>query len=73
MCGLHAHEKNKSTNATQFGGGRPQPKYSTINHLVYLCVSINFIEIWINDLSNNFTWHCYAYQDKMKEVLKNSY
>ena len=53
MRGLHAYNKynDKSTGATDFGDGRPLPEDSTINSLIYLCVSINFIETWINALA----------------------
>ena len=68
MCGLHAYQKHndKSTDATNFDSGRPLPDYSIINTLVYLCVSIKFIDTWINALATNFTWHCCAYKEKIK-------
>ena len=45
MCDLYAYDKEnyKSTDATNFYGGRPIPYYSTTVSLVSLCVSINFI------------------------------
>ena len=46
-------------------------RYSTINYLIYIYVSINFIDTWFNALSNNFVWHCYAYQEKMKNIFIN--
>ena len=54
MCVLHAYRKenDKSSDATNFGGGRPIPYNSTRISLVYLCVSINFIETWLNILDN---------------------
>ena len=72
MCGLHVFDKqnNKSTNATNFGVGKPQTESSTINTLVYLCVSMNFIYNWISTLSNSFAWRCRAYRDKMKESFE---
>ena len=68
MCGLHAHEKqnDRSTDATKFGGGIPLPEDSTIKPLVYICVSINFMETWLNNLAILFSWCCCAYQDKIK-------
>ena len=45
MCGLNAYNKkyDKSTDATNFGGGRPVPEDSTINPLVSMFVIISFI------------------------------
>ena len=63
MCCLNAYDKenDNSTNATNFGGGRPMPDDSTSVSLVSLCVSINFIETWINVLSKTFECRCCAY------------
>ena len=72
MCGLYAYNKDNdnSTDATDFGGGRPLPEYSTINPLIYPCVSINFIGTWSNILGKTFAWRCCAYQDNTKEIFK---
>ena len=45
MFGLHAYYKQRemSTDAMSFGVRTPPPEYSTINYLIYLRVSINFI------------------------------
>ena len=53
MCGLHAYykENDKSTDEKHFCGGRPIPDDSTKVSLVYLCVSINFIDTWPNVLA----------------------
>ena len=52
MCSLHAYNKEnyKSTDATDFGGGRPLPEYSKTDSLVSLCVSIKFIDTCLNVL-----------------------
>ena len=72
MRGLNAYykENDKSTDATEFGCGRPLTLDSTTDSLVSLCVSIKFIENWINVLANNFAWRCYAYHDNPKEIFK---
>ena len=64
MCGLHTYDNknHKSTDAIKFGGERPLTEYSTINHLVSICVIIKFIEYWLNTLAICFAWHCCAYQ-----------
>ena len=51
MCGLHANNKHNdnSTDAKNFGGGRPLPADSKINPILYLCVNINFIYACLND------------------------
>ena len=43
--------KKKSTDVTKLGGGRHLQKYSTINPLVSICVSINFIDTCLNTLA----------------------
>ena len=71
MCGVHAYNRknDKSTDVTDFGGGRPQPEYSTKTNLVYLYVSINYIETWLYVLGGN-SWRCCAYEEKTKERFK---
>ena len=46
MCIIYPYKdkKGNSTDAKNFGGGRPLTEYSTIIPLIYICVSINFIE-----------------------------
>ena len=75
MCGLHAYDKlnDKSTNASIFCGGRSLPEYYTIDSLVYLCVSINFIDTWLKALENNSALSFCAYQYNMKELSENTY
>ena len=41
-------KNDKSTDEKNFGNGRPLPEYSTINSIIYLCVSINSIYTWLN-------------------------
>ena len=48
MCGLHAYDKKMISQQKNFGNGRPLPEYSTINSIIYLCVSINSIYTWLN-------------------------
>ena len=52
MCGLHTYDKLKdiSTGATYLCGGRPLPEYSNVVSLVSLCITIPFIDTWINIL-----------------------
>ena len=57
---------NKSTYATNVGGGRPIAEYSTINNLVYLCASINFMGASINALEKIIVWSCCSYQENMR-------
>ena len=67
ICGIHDYnKKDKSNDAPNFGGGRPLPEYSIINPLVSICVSINFMDTWINALAKKIEWHCWAYQEKTK-------
>ena len=49
MFGLHINDKlnDNSTDATNFGYGRPIPDYSTTIYLIYFCVSIKLIHTWI--------------------------
>ena len=72
MCELHAYDKRKykSTGATYFHGGRLLSEYSSVNPIIYICVTINFIETWINTLDKNITWRFLAYQDNTKEIIK---
>ena len=53
MCGLHAYEKenDKQTDATECCGGITLSSNYTINPLVYLCVSIKFIDTWTCSIS----------------------
>ena len=70
MCDLHGYEKTMKGQMMQknFGGGIPLSEEYTINPLVYLCVSIKFIETWLNVLEIVFAWRCCDYQYKMKEL-----
>ena len=72
MCGLYAYNKenDRSTYATNFVGGRPIPDYSTLISLVSLCVSIKFIDTWLNALAKTLAWRCCDYQENMKETIK---
>ena len=56
MCGFNAYNKenDKSTDATNFGGGTPLLEYSTTYPLFYFCVRINFIYTWLNVLAIYF-------------------
>ena len=54
-------KNDKSTDATDFCDGRPPPKYSTTDYLIFLCVRINFIDTWLNVLAIFFAWCCCAY------------
>ena len=58
ICGLHVYEKlnDKSTDAEIFGGGRSLLEDSTIDSIVSLCVSLNFIYTLLKALANNFAW-----------------
>ena len=50
---LHVYNKqnDKSNYKRNFGGEIPLPAVSTINPPIFLCVSINFIYTWVNDLA----------------------
>ena len=39
---------------------------SAINPPASLCLSINFIENWLNDLEKHFARRCCAYQERIK-------
>ena len=71
MCGLNSYDKhnNNSTDATNFGGGRPIPEDHTINSQTYLYISIDFVVTLINDLAYNFACCCCAHQDNIKELF----
>ena len=73
MYVLHAYEKRKEnfTGATGFQCGWPLPEDSNVNPLISLCVNINFIDTWIDTFHKHISWHCLAYQDKMKKYSKN--
>ena len=72
LCGIYTYDKenDKSTDATNFGGGRPIPYDSTKISLVSIFSGINFIDTWINVLAKIFLWRCCVYQDKTKEIFK---
>ena len=74
MWFLHAYDKQngKSTDAIKLGGRIPIPEDSTINNIVTLCVSINFIDTWLNILAETILWRCCEYQDKIKELFKQN-
>ena len=71
ICGLHSYEKidDKSTDSAISGSGRPLPEYYTIDSIVYLCVSLNFIVIWLKSLTNHFPWRSFIYQYHMKVLF----
>ena len=75
MCGLHAYEKRKykSTGATDFHCGLTLPEDSSVNPPFYLCVTIHFIDMWINILDKNITWRSLACQYNMKEMFQNNF
>ena len=75
MCGLHAYKKNndKSTNATKCFVERFLPADSKRNPLGCLCVIINLIDTWPNALETKNTCRYCAYQEKIKEIFKDSY
>ena len=52
MYGLYSHDKenDKSDDETDFGGVRPLLENYTTDSIVYHCVSINFIDSWLNVL-----------------------
>ena len=68
MCGLHTYNKHKykSSGEADVHGGWPQPEDSDVNPLVYTCVTINFIDTWINTFEKIISWSCFVYQYKMK-------
>ena len=72
MCGLHTYDKlyDNSCNSISSMGRITLPEDSTFDYLVYLCVSLNFIDIWFNYLENNFAWIFCAYQDNIEELFK---
>ena len=59
-------KNDKSMDATNFGGGIFLPEYSKINPPIYLCVSINSIDAWIQTLEKFIAWRYCAYQDNSK-------
>ena len=63
MCGLHDYDKDKenSTGTTYLHGGHPLPEDSNVNPLIYLCVTINFINTCINTLDKKISWCCLVY------------
>ena len=68
MCGLHAYDKNndRSTDATNFGGGRPLPEDSTMDPLIFFLFSIEFIDTCFNALEESFSWSCCDCKEKTK-------
>ena len=72
MCDLHAYDNknDKSTDATNFGGGIPIPDDSTKISLVSIFSVINFISFSECPLAKIFTWSCCAYQENIKEIFK---
>ena len=75
MCGLHAYikRKDRSTGATYFHGGQLLPEDSNVNPIYSLCVTIKFIDTYVNTLYNNIEWRCFYYQGNTKEILKISH
>ena len=73
MCGLHAYKKLKerSTGATDFHGGQPLQEDSNVNPIISLCVTINFIDTWMNKLDKNIACICFSYQYKTKGIFQN--
>ena len=74
MCGLYAYNqcKENSTGATDFKVGRPLTSNSNVIPLIFLCVTINFIDACINRLEKNIVWIVLAHQDKMKEKFRKN-
>ena len=66
----YSHRKEQSTGATYFYGGQPLPSDSNVILIIYLCVTMNFIETWIKKLNRNIAWNCLAFQDNMKEKFQ---
>ena len=75
MCGLHSYykHKDKSTGATYFHGVWPLPEYSSVNPLISLFVTINFIDTWIKILDKSITWCCLSYQYNTREIFQKFY
>ena len=55
MSGFYAYDQHeeKLTGATYFHGGSPLPNNSNVIAIVSICVTINFIDDWINALDKN--------------------
>ena len=55
MCGLYYYEniKERSTGAMDFYGGQPLPINSNVITPIFSCVTIYFINAWINTLDRN--------------------
>ena len=68
MCGSYTYDlrKENSTGKKYFYGGRPLQNDSNIIPLISLCVTLIFIDTWINTLYKKITRRCLAYQDHMK-------
>ena len=67
-CVLYAYVqlKEKSTGAKDFHRGRHLQEDSNVIPTMYICVTINFIDTWINTLYKNISWRCLVYKDKTK-------
>ena len=52
--------------------GWPLPELSNVNSLIYIFVTRNFINNWINTLNKNITWSSLAHQNKFKENIQKS-
>ena len=74
ICGLHAYNRlhKKLSDKIIFGGGITLPEDSTIYFLVYMSFSNNFIDTWLKSLAYNFSLRCCAYQENMKELIRNN-
>ena len=72
-CALSEHTKQNKRNSSpsRSCGSRNYPEHTSTESLIFLGNSINFVYTWLQNLQENYTWHCNAYKDRMKYIFKN--
>ena len=73
MCSINAHEKMHPTGSgdTSSGGVRPLPYYSTVDMLVSIVITLNFIVSWVQSFKTNYLLRKRLYGEKMREFFNN--
>ena len=72
MCYIDAHEKKHQSfcDDVSNGGSCPLPSNSTIEALVLLGTTIDFIGCWLKSLEQNFIDHCHMYLFNMEQLFQ---
>ena len=72
MCSIVAHDKKEPACEDEEISivDRIIPKNVTTEALEALCATINFIEIWLKLLDQNYELICVMYNKAMKEMFK---